>query len=126
MMENPTSADDLMTSQSIERRDFSDFEMLDSQIGSALKKIISNQHFRRRVSVEEQIAHMIYDHFRATGAYDSTRPIKSFQYTLQGDDIQDFDTTLDQALLSASERRRTGTCEVSFEMEHRRLRLKTQ
>ena len=35
------SIDDLVTSQSIEGRDFPDFEMLDAKIASALKKIIS-------------------------------------------------------------------------------------
>ena len=54
--------DDLLTSQSIEGRDFSDFEMLDAKIASALKRIISNQHFRRRVGVEEQTARK-YDRF---------------------------------------------------------------
>ena len=44
-----TSVDDLMTSQSIEGRDFPDFEILDAKIAFALMKIISNQHFRRRV-----------------------------------------------------------------------------
>ena len=48
--------DDLLTSQSIEGRSFPVFEMLDAKIASALKKIISNQHFRRRVGVEEQTA----------------------------------------------------------------------
>ena len=33
---------DLMTSQSIEGRDFPDFEMLDAKIASALKRIIPN------------------------------------------------------------------------------------
>ena len=62
-------------------RDFTDFdEMLDAKIASALKKILTSVHFRKRVSVEEQrgqkddrflrgrqIAYMIYQHFRATG-----------------------------------------------------------
>ena len=43
------SVDDLITSQSIERRDFLEFEMLDAMIPSAPKKILSNQHFRGRV-----------------------------------------------------------------------------
>ena len=83
----------------------------------ALKKIISNQHFRKRVSVEEQsaqkydrflrgrqIAYMIYDNFRATGAYDAAQNLPDlFNVSLHGDDIQDFDTSSDQALLSSSE-----------------------
>ena len=104
--------DDLMTSQSIEGRFFDDFEMLDAKIASALKEIISNQHFRRRVSVEEhtaqkydrflrgrQIAYTIYDHFRATGAHDAALDLSDiFNVSLQGGDMQDFDTMWDQAL----------------------------
>ena len=107
-----------MTSQSIGVRDFPDFEMLDAKIASALKKIISQQHFRRRVSVEEQpaqkhdrtlrgrqIACMIYDHFRATGAYDATQDQSDlFNVSLHGDDIRDVDTRWDQALSAASEK----------------------
>ena len=50
------STDDLVTSQSIERTDFPDFEMQDAKIASALRRIISSTSFRRRVSVEEQRA----------------------------------------------------------------------
>ena len=46
------SVDDLRTSQSIEGRDFHDFEMLDAKIASALKKIITDWYLRRRVDVE--------------------------------------------------------------------------
>ena len=49
------SVDDLLTS-TIEGRDFIDFETLDAKIASALKRIISNQYFLRRVSVQEQTA----------------------------------------------------------------------
>ena len=54
--------DNLVTSQSIEGRDFPDFEMLDAKIAPALKRIIFNQHFRRGVGVEEQRAQK-YDIF---------------------------------------------------------------
>ena len=41
------SIDDLMTSQSIEgRSNFPDFDVLGAKVASALKKIISNVHFR--------------------------------------------------------------------------------
>ena len=57
------SIDDVVTSQSIAgRRDFSDYEMLRAKIASALKKIITSVHFRRRVSVEGQRAQK-YDRF---------------------------------------------------------------
>ena len=58
-----------------------DCEMLDAKIASALKKLRTHVHFRRRVSDEEQrsqkddrflrgrqIAYIIYEHFRSTGA----------------------------------------------------------
>ena len=62
----------------------SNFEVFDARIASALNKIIHNSQFKRRISLEEQkaqkqdrflrgrqIAHLIYDHFRVTGANDS-------------------------------------------------------
>ena len=63
--------------------------MLDAMIASALKKLHNTHvHFRKRVSVEEQraqnfdrfirgrrIAYMIYDHFRATGAYEAVQGV---------------------------------------------------
>ena len=93
------------------------FQMIDAKTASALKKIISNPHFRRRVSAEEeraqkhdrflrgrQIAHMIYDHVRATGACDAGQDLSDlFIICVHDDDIQDFDTRWDQALLSSSE-----------------------
>ena len=98
------SVDDLMTSQSIEGRDFPDFEMLDAKIASALKRIISDQYFRRRVDVEEQtaqkyyrflrgrqVAHMIYDHSRATSAHHAALDLSDlFNVSLQGDDHSGF------------------------------------
>ena len=55
-VEMAKSTDDLVTSQSIEGREFTDFEVLDAQMAYALKKMITDPHFRRRVSVEEQRA----------------------------------------------------------------------
>ena len=92
--------------------------MLDAMIASALRKLFDKHaHFRQRVSVEEhraqkyyrffrgrQIADMIYEHFRATGAYDAVQGLSNlFNKRLQNDDVQDFDTRWDQALLTASE-----------------------
>ena len=58
--------------------------MLDAKIASALNKIIQYSQFKKKVSLEEQkaqkedrfprgrqIAFMIYDYFRVTGANDS-------------------------------------------------------
>ena len=64
------------------RVSFTEFEMLDAKIASALKKIITNPYFKKKVSLEEQkarmedrflsgrqIAFMIYEYFRVTGAH---------------------------------------------------------
>ena len=53
-VEAAKSVDDLMTSQSLRGLGFPNFEMLDAKIASALKGIISNPYFRKRISVEEQ------------------------------------------------------------------------
>ena len=82
-VETAKSMDHLLTSRSITgRTDFPDYHMHDAMIASALKKLLTHVHFRKRVSVEEQraqkydrflrrrqIAHMTSEHFRATGAY---------------------------------------------------------
>ena len=81
------------------------------------KKLLTSVLFRKKVSVEEQraqkddrflrgrqIAQMIYDHFRATGAHDAVQCLPDLSnVSLQGGDIQDFDTRRDQALFSAGE-----------------------
>ena len=47
---------------------------------------------------------LIYEHFRATGAYDAVQGLSDlFNIRLQNDNVQDFDVRWDQALLSASE-----------------------
>ena len=99
-----------MTSRSIvERTVFPDYDMLDAMIASALKILLDRHvHFRRRVTVEEQraqkydrylrgrqIAYMIYEHFRATGAFEA---INLLNIRLQNDDVPDFDVRWDQAL----------------------------
>ena len=121
-VEMAKSMDDLFTSRSITgRNDIPDFDMLDAMIASVLKKLLTRVHFRKRISVEEQraqkddrflrgrqIAHMIYEHFRATGAYEAVQgPSDLFNMRSQNDDVQDFDTRWDQALLA---------CEMRTEM----------
>ena len=81
-------------------------------IASALKRLLDKHiHFRKRISVEEQraqkhdrflrgtqIAYMIYEHFRATGACEGV-----LAFSLKNDDVQDFDVRWDHASLSVSE-----------------------
>ena len=78
------SVDDLMSSSSVRGIQMPNFEVLDARIASALNKIIHTSHFKRRFSLEEQkaqkqdsflrgrqIAYLIYEYFRVTGANDS-------------------------------------------------------
>ena len=47
---------------------------------------------------------MIYEHFRATGAYEVVQGLSDlFNIRLQNDEVQDFDVRWDQAPLGASE-----------------------
>ena len=82
------SVDDLKSSCSVRGIRMPDFEVLDARIASALNRIIHNSHFKRRVSLEEQkaqnqdrflrgrqIAYLIYDYFRVTGANDSVEKL---------------------------------------------------
>ena len=81
--------------------------MLDARIASALNKIIQNSHFKKEVSLEDwflrgrQIAFMIYDYFRVTGAHDTVLYYADFfSVTLHDDNIQEFDTRWDEVPLS--------------------------
>ena len=90
--------------------------MLDAKIASALNKIIQNSQFKKKVSLEEQKAHkedrflrgrqiafMIYDYFRVTGANDTVLDYADlFSVTLHDDNIEEFDTRWDEVLLSMS------------------------
>ena len=81
------STNDLMTPRSITGpKDVPDFGMLDAMIASALKKLLTHVHFRKRVSVQEQraqkddrfsrgmqIAYMKNEHCRATGAHEAVQ-----------------------------------------------------
>ena len=92
----------------------SNFEVLDARIASALNKIIHNSHFKRRISLEEQkaqkqdrflrgrqIASLICEYFRVTGAHDSVENYADlFTISLRNDDIQEFDSKWDGILLS--------------------------
>ena len=70
-------------------------EMLDTRIAAALNKIIQNSQFKKKVSLEEhkaqkedpllrgrQIAFMIYDYFRVTGAHDTASDSADFSLLL--------------------------------------------
>ena len=108
------SVDDLKSSCSVRGIRMPDFEVLDAKIASAMNRIIHNTQFKRKVSLEEQkaqkedrflrgrqIAYLIYEYFRVTGAND---PVENYadQFTvvLRNDDIQEFDSKWDGILVS--------------------------
>ena len=100
------SVDELKTSRSIAGKCFPNFELPDARIASALNKIIQNSHFKKKVSLElrgRQIACMIYDYFRVTGAHDTILDYADlFSIILRNDNVQDFDTRWDEILLSVT------------------------
>ena len=125
--------DDLETSQSNEGHRFLNLEMLDAKIASAQEKITTHSYFRKRVSLEEQkaqmqdrflrgrqIAHVIYEYFRVTGAHEAVLDHTDlFSISLQGDDIQDFDARWDQAPLSTTELPKGSILESLYKMRTR-------
>ena len=90
------------------------FEVLDAKIASALNRIVYNTLFKKKVSLEEmkaqkedrflrgrQIAYLICEYFRVTGANDSVENHADlFTVVLRNDDIQEFDSKWDEILLS--------------------------
>ena len=104
----------LKSSRSVACKKFSNFEMLDAKIASVLNKIIQNSNFKKQVSFEEQkvqkedrflrgrhIAFMIYDYFRVTGAHNIVLDYADlFSITLRECNVQEFETRLDEILLS--------------------------
>ena len=63
---------------------------------------------------------MIYQHFRATGAHEGALDLSDlFTDSLQGDDIQDFHTIWEQALLAANEILEENVLESLYKMRIR-------
>ena len=108
-MEMVESVDDLESSCSVRGIRMPDFEVLDAKIASALNRIIHSTRFKRKVSPQEQkaqkedrflrerqIANLIYEYFRVTGANDSVENYADlFAIVLRNDDIQEFDSNWD-------------------------------
>ena len=111
------SVDDLKSSRSIRGIRMPDFEVLDAKIAPAPNKIIQNARFKKKVSLEEmkahkedrflrgkQIAYLIYEYFRVTGANDSVENCAIlFTVVLRNDYIQEFDLQCDEILLSMTQ-----------------------
>ena len=113
-VEMAESVGDLKSSRSIRGIRMPEFEVLDAKIASALNRIIHNTQFTRKVNLEEQkaqkehrflrgrqIAYLIYEYFRVTGANDSVENYADqFAVTFRNDDIQEFDSKWDGILFS--------------------------
>ena len=116
-MELVESVDELRTSSSIRGISMPNFEVLDARIASALNKIIQNTRFKKKVSLEEmkahkedrfprakQIAYLIYEYFRVTGANDAVENYADlFTVVLRNDDILEFDSKCDEIVLSMTQ-----------------------
>ena len=76
-------------------------------IASALKELLIEDQRAQKHDLllrGRQNAYMIYEYFRATGAYEAVQALSTlFAVGLQNDDVQDFDVRWDHALLSVSE-----------------------
>ena len=134
------SVDDLKSSCSVRGIQMPKFEVLHAKIASALNRIIHNTRFKRKVSLEEQkaqkedrflrgrqIAYLIYEFFRVTGANDSVENYADlFTIVLRMDDIQDFDSKLDEILLSVTKIPSDDTLEGLYKLRIRESeKLKT-
>ena len=111
------SVDDLKSSRSVKDTPGPDFELLDARVASVLNKIIQNTRLKKKVSLEEmkahkedrflrgrEIAYLIYEYFRVTGANDSVENCADlFTVVLRNDDIQEFDSKWDEILLSMTQ-----------------------
>ena len=65
---------------------------------------------------------MIYEYFRATGAYETVQELADlFTMSLENDDAQDFDVRWDHALLSASEMPSDAILEGLYKSKFRTL-----
>ena len=100
------SLEELKSSRSIAGKNFPNFKMLDARRASTLNKVCLEE---QEVQEEDQflrgrqIAFMIYDYFRVTGAHDTVLDhADSFSVSLHDDSIQEFAKRWDEVLLSMS------------------------
>ena len=111
------SVDDLKPSYSFRGTQMPNFEVLDAKIASAPNRIIHNTCFKKKISLEEmkaqkedrflrgrQIAYLIYEFFRVTGANDSVENYANlFTVALRNHDIQEVDSKWDEILSSMTQ-----------------------
>ena len=111
------SLDEFKSSRSVAGKNFPNFEMLDAKIASALKKIIQNSQFKKKVSLDEQkaqkedrflrgrqIAFRIYRLLSSDWrSWHSIRLRRILSVTLRDENTLEFDRRWDEVLLSMSE-----------------------
>ena len=134
------SVDDLKSSRSINGIPGPNFELLDAKIASALNRIIHNTRFKKKVSLEEmkaqkedsflrrrQIAYLIYEYFRFTGANDSVEKYADlFSVVLRNDSIHEFDSKWAEILLSMAQIPSDDILEIWYKLRIRESeKLKT-
>ena len=76
--------------------------MLDARNASALNETIQNSHFKKkdRFRRGRQIALMIYDYIRVTGAHDTALDYADlFSVTLRDDNVQEFDSKMGRSFI---------------------------
>ena len=127
------SVDDLKSSRSIRGIPGPNFELLDARIASALNKFIHDTRFTRRISLEEmkahkedlflrgrQIAYLIYEYYRDTGANDSVENHADlFTVVFRNDDIQEFDSKWDEILSSMTQTPADDILEIMYKLRIR-------
>ena len=133
------SVDYLKSSRSIRGTPGPDFELLDARIASALNKINQNTRFKKKVSLEEmkaqkedrflrgrQIAFLIYEYFRVTGANDSVENYADPFTVVLRNDVQEFDSKWDEILVSMTQISSDDILEGSYKLRIRESeKLKT-
>ena len=134
------SVDDPKSSCSIRGIRMPDFEVLDAKIASALNRssIIPNSRGRsvwrnKKAQKEDrflrgrQIAYLIYEYFRVTGANDSVENHADlFTIVLRNDDIQECDSKWEEILLSMTQIPSDDILEILFKSRIRESeKLKT-
>ena len=111
-LEAAQNVDDVRMSFSTTRKYYPNFETLDAKIATALKRILKNTNFMKKVYFEEQKSptydrqsgRMICEHFRIAGTNETLQEISDLMnITLRGDDVQGFGTKWDEVLLSMRE-----------------------
>ena len=115
-------------------KNFPNFEMLDAKIAFALNKIIQDftvqeegqSRGTEKAQKEDrflrgrQIAFMIYDYFRATGAHDTVLDYADlFSATFHDDNNQEFETRWDEVLFSMSKIPSDDVLEIVYKLRIR-------